>query len=751
MSKDKKKDFYKNNLEHIKEELSKLDLIIQLGVLNLRKSLSGETQEGFKGLFLSDQEIDSILEEKITSSKDMQLRDKNESRVECFLEAISKSQEEISKKKEQSISEGIYLALPQLVNLFNLSPFEEQCVLICLAPEIDSKYEKLYAYLQDDISRKSPSIELIVNLLCYTDEGKIRARALFLPQAPLLKNNVLNIDRNIQNQKSTLLSEFLKIDERIVNFLLGINSLNYEIESFSKLVFPKADQSERYLSKKIKNQLVEITKNHLNNSDLNRDKLIYYFYGPCGSGKRSLAEGICEQLSVPIIVADIETLLSRELPFENTIRLVFREALLQPAAIYINNLHRLLDEKEKYKYHLKILVNTIEEFSWLTFLAGENPWEPAGLFKENNFIKIDFPIPDHETRNRYWKSMANGKIEFSKDVEFDELATKFRFTPGQIKDALTAARNSVQLNDKSKSEIKMIDLYKGCRAQCNQKLGALAKKVDSKYTWDDIVLPKDVIWQLQAICDQVKFKDTVYEKWGFGQKLSLGKGLNALFSGHSGTGKTMAVEIIANELQLDLYKIDLASVVSKYIGETEKNLSKIFKEAENSNAILFFDEADALFGKRSEVKDAHDRYANIEVGYLLQKMEEYDGISILATNLKQNMDDAFLRRLHFLVDFPFPDEKYRYHIWEKVFPPDTPVNENIDFKFLSTHFKISGGNIKNIAVNSAFLAAADSGIVKMNHVMDATRQEYKKIGRHFIDSDLGKYADLLSFKEINDN
>jgi len=209
----------------------------------------------------------------------------------------------------------------------------------------------------------------------------------------------------------------------------------------------------------------------------------------------------------------------------------------------------------------------------------------------------------------------------------------------------------------------------------------------------------------------------------------------------------MAVEIIANELQLDLYKIDLASVVSKYIGETEKNLSKIFQEAENSNAILFFDEADALFGKRSEVKDAHDRYANIEVGYLLQKMEEYDGVSILATNLKQNMDDAFLRRLHFLVDFPFPDDKYRYHIWSKVFPEDTPVNKDIDLKFLSTHFKISGGNIKNIAVNSAFLAAADSGVVKMKHIMEATKQEYKKIGRHFIKSDLGEYANLVSFEE----
>ncbi len=746
MGKDKKEDFYKDNLDYIREELAKLDLIIQLGVVKLRKSLSVEPQDEFKGLFLSDKEIDDILKKKSTSGK-KNPQDETQARVECFLESIARSEEKISQKRERSISKGVYLALPQLASLFGLNSFEKQCVLICLAPEIDSKYEKLYAYLQDDISRKSPSIELTLNLLCQTDKEKIRARTLFLPQASLLKSNILHIDRTTQNQKTTLLSEFLRIDERIVNFLLGINSLGHGIESFSKLVFPVPEAKELHLSQKIITQLIKLTKNHLEDSGAHINKLIYYFHGPYGSGKQSLAEVICSELNIPIIIADLEALLSKELPFENSLRLLFREALLQPSAIYINNLHCLLGEEEKYKSYIKMLINTIEEFSWLTFLAGESSWEPAGSFNENNFIKIDFPVPNYGTRSKYWKSITNGGIGFSEDVKFEELATKFRFTPGQINDALTAARNLVRLKDTNNPEITMGDLYKGCRAQCNQKLGTLARKVSSKYTWGDIVLPTDVICQLRAICDQVKFKDTVYEKWGFGQKLSLGKGLNALFSGHSGTGKTMAVEIIANELQLDLYKIDLASVVSKYIGETEKNLSKIFQEAENSNAILFFDEADALFGKRSEVKDAHDRYANIEVGYLLQKMEEYDGVSILATNLKQNMDDAFLRRLHFLVDFPFPDDKYRYHIWSKVFPEDTPVNKDIDLKFLSTHFKISGGNIKNIAVNSAFLAAADSGVVKMKHIMEATKQEYKKIGRHFIKSDLGEYANLVSFEE----
>jgi SpoVK/Ycf46/Vps4 family AAA+-type ATPase len=270
----------------------------------------------------------------------------------------------------------------------------------------------------------------------------------------------------------------------------------------------------------------------------------------------------------------------------------------------------------------------------------------------------------------------------------------------------------------------------------------LAQKITPKYTWKDIVLPEDVLQQLYAICDQVKYRHMVYGEWGFDQKLSLGKGLNALFSGPSGTGKTMAAEIIANELQLDLYKIDLSTVVSKYIGETEKNLSRIFHEAESSNAILFFDEADALFGKRSPVKDAHDRYANIEISYLLQKMEQYEGISILATNLKQNIDEAFLRRLHHIVEFPFPDENYRYQIWKNIFPKATPISQEMDFQFLSTRLKLTGGNIRNIALNAAFLAAGNSGAVNIEHIIQATKQEYQKIGRPYVRLDFGKYAEL---------
>jgi SpoVK/Ycf46/Vps4 family AAA+-type ATPase len=232
----------------------------------------------------------------------------------------------------------------------------------------------------------------------------------------------------------------------------------------------------------------------------------------------------------------------------------------------------------------------------------------------------------------------------------------------------------------------------------------------------------------------------VLSDWGFGAKLSLGKGVNALFAGPSGPGKTMATEIIASELGLDLYKIDLSGVVSKYIGETERNLDRVFSAAEDANAILFFDEADALFGKRSEVRDSHDRYANIEISYLLQKMEEYEGLAILATNLKANLDEAFTRRLAFTIHFPFPDEASRLRIWRGIWPASMSLDSGVDLEFLARQFKLSGGNIKNIALSAAFLAAESNTLVTMSHLLHATGREFQKLGKPLGGDQLGPYA-----------
>jgi SpoVK/Ycf46/Vps4 family AAA+-type ATPase len=308
----------------------------------------------------------------------------------------------------------------------------------------------------------------------------------------------------------------------------------------------------------------------------------------------------------------------------------------------------------------------------------------------------------------------------------DSLSGQFALSTSQIRDAVGFAHDrAVQQG----AELHSSDLFAAARLYSNPRLSSLANKIVPRFGWLDIILPGDQIAMLRELVNTVRMRPRVLDDWGVGKKLVASRGITVLFAGPPGTGKTMAAEVIASELGLDLYKIDLSTIVSKYIGETEKNLERIFNEAEASNAILFFDEADALFGKRSEVRDSHDRYANIEISYLLQRMEAYDGVTILATNLRSNLDEAFTRRLQFAVDFPFPEEADRLRIWETLFPGDVPRGDDVDFRLMAKRFKLAGGNIRNILVNAAYLAASDQGVVTMAHLLHGTRRELQKMGR----------------------
>jgi SpoVK/Ycf46/Vps4 family AAA+-type ATPase len=304
------------------------------------------------------------------------------------------------------------------------------------------------------------------------------------------------------------------------------------------------------------------------------------------------------------------------------------------------------------------------------------------------------------------------------DRACERLAEQFGLGPGAI-GAVAAANPSAD----------EAALWAACREAAGRPLDGLAERVEPRFGWDDIVLPAGIADELQAVAAQVRHRAAVYGRGGFGRRLVRGRGVTALFAGPSGTGKTMAAEIIARDLRLDLCRIDLSGVVSKYIGETEKNLKRLFEAAEGGGAVLFFDEADALFGKRSEVKDSHDRYANIEISYLLQRMEAYSGLAVLATNMKTHLDPAFLRRLRFVIDFPFPDVEQRRGIWARAFPPETET-DGLDLSALA-RLEVAGGNIAVIAVNAAFLAAAEGTPVRMAHLARAARAEFRKLDKEF--------------------
>ncbi|KCZ70560.1 AAA+ family ATPase [Candidatus Methanoperedens nitroreducens] len=712
-------NIYENNLEHLLDELRRIDLIISLNLEKWRAEHS-ESMNDFQGLYVSESEVDAILQ-----ASPYQLKvDVRSNPQHDKIETITR---EINIKKVESIKAGKELRLHLLSWLFHLQSCEVDILLICLVPELDLRYEKLYSYLQDDVTKKRPTVDLVINLLSSSMEDKLRMREIFSPTAPLIRNHLVYLTADDQ---LPLLSRSIKVDDRIISFILGSSEIDQRIRNFSAIIEPKRSFGDIILSNDTENMIVELIKPGMKVPML-------FFHGSYGTGKKMMAEAVCRELNMPLFVVDSGALKGNDC--SETVRLVLREALLQNSALYLEGFDALPDSGVNMKY----LLQELDLFPNWVFLSGERAWKPTGILKNHCFINISYPLPSFALRKKLWESFLNGNI--SDDVDTGALASKFKLSGGQIRDAIFTAHNIAMA--KGGSRLSMDDLYQGCKTQSNRNLTAFARKIEPIYTWEDLILPKDIKKQLKEVSGHIKYRGTVYTDWGFDKRFSMGKGLNVLFSGPSGTGKTMTAEIIAREAGLDLYKIDLSGVVSKYIGETEKNLGTIFKEAETSNAVLFFDEADALFGKRSEVKDAHDRYANIEIGYLLQKMEEYEGVVILATNLSRNIDDAFLRRIQFMVEFPFPDEIQRKLMWTGIFPKDAPVAENIDYKFLSEKLKLAGGNIKNIALAAAFYAAEESCEIGMHHIMHAAKREYQKIGKPFLKTDFEPYYELIEADE----
>jgi len=707
--------YYATSLDHLLAELECMHLLVVVHAKRARQLHTGDEQ--FQGCVISDDEVDGLLSRPFGSPRLATAPEVADS--PDLWGTIDATRAHIAAHKSKSIQRGIRLRLAELERLFALTRFEIDCLLLCLASELDSRYQRLYAYLQDDVTRRRPSVNLALNLLSPSFRDKLSLRQCFSSGAPLWDSKLLLLFDDPQDP-ATLLSKYLNVDERIVAYLLDSDELDARLRPYVRYVKPEAPIESLVLPAEMKmrfSMLVQRSKS---------SETTLYFQGPYGSGKKTAAEALCRESELSLLIVDTESLAnSQSLNFETAVRLAVREAALQGSALYWDCIDFLLTEEKKNLR--KVLLSELSRCQNVAFLAGTTDWEPANELQASTFIRIEFPRPAYADRVQLWQTALPG--DANSEVDLSALANKFRFSGGQIRDAMRSAWSSARWRDPDANQLTTADLYEACRLHSSRKLSSLGRKIKPHHTWNDIVLPPDRLQQLREICNSMKYRSLVFDEWGFDRKLSLGKGLNILFAGPSGTGKTMAAEIMAGELGLDLYKIDLSSIVSKYIGETEKNLARIFAEAETSNAILFFDEADALFGKRSEVRDSHDRYANIEVNYLLQKMEEHEGVVILATNFRKNMDDAFVRRMHFTVEFAFPNESDRRRIWEQIWPRETPQSPDLDLDFMARRFEVPGGNIRNIAMAAAFLAASDGGVVNMTHLLHGTRREFQKMGK----------------------
>ncbi len=720
-------EYYSTSRQHILAELERIDLLIQVQIKRSRQIQS--SNEAFQGLYISEEELEQLLAKPIGIPRWANATTPlSTDEVQTIFTQLTT---DIQERKTQSLQHGITLRLEELAHHFALTAIDIDILLICLAPELDLRYESLYSYLHGDVTKKRPSVDLVLNLLCPTLEAKLSVRQRFIPSSPLLKYHLLNLFDDPSGQQP-LLSKYLKIDERIANYLLNIDEIDTRLRVYTNYLVPQIPLNDLFIPVEMKQRLKLLAQK----KEALTGGFIFYFQGSYGVGKQTTAEALCHEFNMGLLVVDgdrIASLLENRLPnsepsaFETTICLLCREARLQKAVLYWKGFDNLLEDGKKV--WLESFMRQMEDVNLLTILAGNVTWEPVNALQNIPFLRVEFSHPTTAERMQMWKKCLKHEKSYDSETELKELASKFRFSGGQIEDAAKTAHNLAQWRDPKNEQLTMGDIYAACRLQSNPKLSKLATKINPHYKWDDIILPPDLLKQLREICNSVKYRSLIYDEWGFDRKLAMGKGLNVFFAGLPGTGKTMSADILAGELGLELYKIDLSTVVSKYIGDTEKNLSRIFTEAKTSNAILFFDEADALFGKRSEVRDSHDRYANIETSYLLQQMEEYEGVVILATNLRKNMDDAFIRRMHFSLEFPFPSKKERQRIWEQILPDATPKSPDIDLNFMASRFEIAGGNIRNIALAAAFLAADDSAAIAMNHLICATRREYQKMGK----------------------
>jgi SpoVK/Ycf46/Vps4 family AAA+-type ATPase len=715
-------DPYRSSDEHLAGELRWLDGVLRLRTAHLRQRL--QAAPASKTLYISHEEVDWLLGDGAPSAAAPEPGEAQGLRHEAeALEAL------VEAKVRRSAEAGVDLALPHLARLLGLSPFEYRVVVICLAPELDRKYDKLYAYLQDDITRKRPSVDLVLDLLCDDRERRRAGRAALTGQGTLVQAGIVQeVGDPASPSGSSELARFLALDARILSFLLDDGSLDARLLGLVRVDDPAAARgiSGGSVDPEIEERTVRLVERGMVQRLADRRPLALYLHGPYGAGRRQLALRVCEALGCRLLALDVPSLLQRGADVERLLALTFREALLTHAVVYLEDAETLLAEEAHAQ--LTTVARMMVEQAPLLLLAGERPRGRPRAFRDLLFHSVELPLPEPARREAVWRdSLAPYSAP---EAWAADLARRFRLTPGQIRDAVSAAALEV-LARKEPTQLELCDLSRAARRQSQHRLGELAMRIEPRAIWEDLILPADRLAQLRELCSQVRYQHDVFDQWGFGRKSSRSRGVSALFSGPPGTGKTLAVEVMAGELELELYKVDLSGVVSKYIGETEKNLSRIFQEAETSNSILFFDEADALFGRRTKVSDAHDRYANIETSYLLQRMEAYDGIVVLATNLRENMDDAFTRRIRFVVDFPFPDAESRRRIWAGHFPSQAPVGSDIDLDYLARELKIAGGTIRNIVLNAAFLAADNGRSIDMRHVSHAVRREFEKMGKRW--------------------
>ena len=688
--------------EQLAEELVRLRLLLRRQIDWLRQRSGRMPLDGSSPIAVTDADALAALDGPDAAAR------ADFDRTCAQREPIASVEASLHERAAAMHAAGTPFPIDELTSAFGLDAFVRDVLVLALAPELDAAIPRLYAYAQDDASARHATPALALEL--FRMETAAAATLAFGPGEALTRLAFL---APADGHTGGVATRPLRLDPRVAWFLRGVDDLRSSDGVDLRRVTGAPIPPEFGAA-------ATAVAAALGRSAAGARPPVVNLVGPDPRAARSLAGAIAAFLGAALHSVKIDA----EASVPDVVALLDREGTLRRTGFLIDG----GDDDQT------VVTDVADGCAALVVVASRYPVRLA-----RPAVSVTVPQPAAASRRLLWSQAlgpgAGAAAGAAADAIDDALRTvvhHFDLDPESVARVSAAALGAARLRGESVTER---DIWQACRVFGRRRLGGLADRIEASFDWDDIVLPAPARTQLEEIAAQVRHRATVYEDWQFAARLPRGRGVTALFAGPSGTGKTMAAEVLARELDLDLYRIDLAGVVNKYIGETEKNLRRIFAAAEESGAILFFDEADALFGKRTDVRDSHDRYANIEIDYLLQRMEAYTGLAILATNRKTALDRAFLRRLRFLVDFPFPAADLRLRIWQKVLPPSAPV-ERLDFAALA-QLDLAGGNIQSIALNAAFLAAADGRVITMDHLLHAAEREYAKLDQAPTETEFG--------------
>ncbi|MCR4641936.1 MAG: ATP-binding protein [Lachnospiraceae bacterium] len=637
----------------------------------------------------------------------------------------------IGARAEKTVEAGIALPFYSLAKKLDFEPFTLFCFACGVLSSTQTDYAGVFQIVNENGGLSAPTIEAAAKLY-FSDKFSITnaygdMSACLEQLMPIL---------NLEVRQSMPFSTAVSPDKRMIDFLFGRHPLRTD-ENYDRFFSMLATDEE--LDPVMANASV-LDAMEIAYSEGTR---IFYYYGDEGSGRKFFVRNFCEKNGLRAVTINCKKLFEYDFQFVNkALWAVTRECILTNACCCLTDLQYRDEEKEKFFGYMDLAFAKLTEKKITVFAMSKLNISMKEITKEY-FAEFELPTPTTTERFECWKYFAQ-KYTFDDDVDLLEMSTKFVFTAGKIKDALKEARN-LSVMDKE-TQISRKNLFKGCNRQMSSELSQKATRVDAKFGFDDIVMNPSQRETITHAIEQMNFKKQVYEQWNYTKKYPYGRGLTVLLFGAPGTGKSMMAQVLAHELNLELYRVDISKVVDKYVGETEKSLSMIFREAKKCNVVLFFDECDTIFAKRSDDGGSNQASANNKTALLLQEMEAYDGVCVLATNYKHNIDPAFFRRMKYIVEFQFPNADTREMLWRTTIPKTTPLDEDVDIRYLAEKYEFAGGNIKNCILNAAFLAAADptaDGKVCMRHYLNAIKYEFVKVGKVFTKADFEPYAEQV--------